>query len=102
MSGFWKKTEQLALDLSASNMLPKGELKQRMFDRYEELVELGSEFAPTKENRNTTCGSCIRRVRTAVMRHFQRYDFVNNGRLELRTIDGLDKRPIYIKATKVK
>jgi len=98
--GFWRKSELLVLELSQTNRLPSGELKERLFDKYEEIHNAGSELARNKENRNTKCGSCIRRVRTAVMRHFQRYEWQDNGRLVLRTIDTLDKRPIYVKAEK--
>jgi len=92
---FWSKWELLARDLSASNVLPSGELKERLFDAYELMGEIGSEFYLTKENRATGCGSCIKRVRQQVMRHFHKYEFKDNGRLAVRVFDG--KRPIYYK-----
>ena len=93
----WKSLEKLALDLSESRGLPKGELKERMMDRYFEMRGESSPYALRSVKRDTNCGSCLRDVRANVMRHFQRFDFKDGGSLVLVNVDSLDRRPIYAK-----
>ena len=97
----WKSLEKLALDLSESRGLPKGELKDRMIERYFEMKNDGSPYALRSVKRDTNCGSCLRDVRASVMRHFQRFDFKDSGSLVLVNVDSLDRRPIYAKKKSV-
>lgn len=92
--------ETLALDLSECRGLPEGELKRRMIERYYEMKAMRSRYALRDVKKNTNCASCIKQCRADVMRHFQVYDWVDNGRLELKSVDPLDKRPIYQKVQK--
>ena len=49
--------------------LPKGELKQEMFDFYNSMVGK-SKYFPKEENPRTDCGSCIQRVKTTIWKWY--------------------------------
>lgn len=61
-------TKQLLIALSGKG-LPKGELKQEMFNFYNSMVGK-SRYFPKQENPKTGCGSCIQRVKTAVWKWY--------------------------------
>ena len=52
-----------------STGLPKGELKEEMFEFHNKMVGKSSYFAKI-ENPKTACGSCIQRVKTAIWKWY--------------------------------
>ena len=87
-------TKQLLVALSG-NGLPKGRLKQEMFEFYNSMVGK-SKYFRKEENPKTACGSCIQRVKTSIWKWYHHDEkapnykgFTFTGRLGAHNI------PIY-------
>ena len=61
-------TKQLLIALLGSG-LPKGDVKQEMFDFHNKMVGKSIYFKKV-ENSKTACGSCIQRVKTAIWKWY--------------------------------
>ena len=61
-------TKNLLIALIGGKM-PKGELKQEMFNFYNSMVGK-SKYFPKQENPKTACGSCIQRVKTTIWKWY--------------------------------
>jgi hypothetical protein len=61
-------TKQLLKSLMGTG-LPKGDLKQEMFSFYNSKIGTSEHFV-RRENPNTSCGSCIQRVKTSIWKWY--------------------------------
>lgn len=75
--------------------LPKGELKEEMFNFYNSMVGK-SKYFPRSENPKTGCGSCIQRVKTSIWKWYH-YDekAPNYKEIEFSGRLGAHNIPIY-------
>lgn len=87
--------KELIITLAGRNSVPKGELRQAMFEFHNSMVGK-SKYMRKHENPKTSCGSCVQRVLKNVMKwyHFDEtaptYSEIEfTGRL------GLNNIPVY-------
>ena len=88
-------TKNLLIALTG-NVLPKGELKLEMMRFHNRMVGK-SDYFKKVENENTSCGSCIQRVRSAVWKwyHFDESSPNYKG-LEFTGQFGVNRQPKYV------
>ena len=84
--------DDLAIRLSSSR-LAGGDLRVELFKVHNSLVGKGDIIKVAEPF--TSCGSCIRRVQTRVLRHYLKYDYREDGYVEHWNTDNLDKRPLF-------
>jgi hypothetical protein len=92
-------SDDMAVLLSSARMAT-GDLRVEMFELHNSLVGYSSivvreEKKHPKTGRYTSCGSCIRRVQTNVLKHYMKYDWDMDGRVEHWNTDKMDRRPLF-------
>lgn len=87
--------KELIIELAGRNSVPRGELRQAMFEFHNSMVGK-TKFIRKSENPNTSCGACVQRVLKNVFKWYHRdenapsYDEIEfTGKL------GLNNIPVY-------
>jgi len=94
--------EVMVLKLSQVRFANSQPLKSQMYDLHNSFLGK-SKYIKKWEDKNSRCGSCIRRVQTNILKHYYNEVFNEDSELELRTIDGQDGRPLFrVKAEEAK
>lgn len=87
--------EEFMLMLSNKRFINKHPHKHAMFEVHNSFLGK-SDYIKRFEEKNSRCGSCIRRVQTNLLKHFKSAIWKeDSSSLELRMIDNQDGRPIF-------
>lgn len=76
--------------------LPRGDVKERMFNYYNSLVGT-SVYFKKRENPKTVCGSCVQRVKITLWKWYHNEVVNKLDDLEFTGNYGVSKQPLYIR-----
>ena len=87
-------TKQMYMQLVGRNSMPKGELKQKMFEFHNSYFGK-SVYVRKTESPTTMCGSCIQRVKAVVWKIYHAGETRQYKELEFTGKLGIHNQPIY-------